>query len=170
MNQPTADRDPVEQAWHIHGQIVAWTSNVDSKASFALAVESAVAAGVVTLAGDGHRLHGIVGSWENGLFYAGCGLLASAVVFVALVVRPRLRSKHVKTEAPDNYIFFGHLRHWQPDDLAKALDQRDILPVLSRQLINMSRVAWLKHRLLQLSMYSAIIGTSLIGACAAMVG
>jgi hypothetical protein len=31
------------------------------------------------------------------------------------------------------YIYFGHLRHWNPDDFAKALKERDRLPVLSRQ-------------------------------------
>ena len=49
-------------------------------------------------------------------------------------------------------MFFGHLRHWNSDNLAKALSERDILPVLSRQIVNMSCIAWGKHRSVQLSL------------------
>lgn len=164
------DGNSVENAWRIHGAIVTWTSGVDSKASFALAIESGAMAGVIGLAGGNRRLAGIAGTWENLCFYAGVAVLGVALVCVSLVVRPRLRTKRLKAESADNFIFFGHIRHWEAPALEAALRERDMLPVLTRQLINTSGVAWFKHRLLQLSMTLALVGVALITVTALMVG
>lgn len=158
--------DPVETAWRVHSAQVDWTGKVDSKASFALAIQSAVIGGIIGLAGDDRRLANLEGFWPTSLFWAGILLLVLSLIAVSFVVRPRLRSRKVASEAPDNFIFFGHLRTWNAEALEKALLEKDVLPVLSRQIIAMSQVAWMKHRLLQVSMSGGVIGTALVALAA----
>lgn len=78
-----------------------------------------------------------------------------------LVVVPRLRARKVEAEAASNFIYFGHLKHRQADELANALKETDILPVLSKQLITMSKIAWDKHRHVQLSFVTFGLGVAL---------
>lgn len=162
--------DPVENAWKIHAALVDWTGKVDSKASFALALESAVLGGIVTLTTGDRPLAGLIGRLPLALFWSGIAALVVAVLTVMVVVRPRVRGKEAKRERRDNFIYFGHLRHWKPADLQTALEQRDILPVLSRQLVAMSMIAWHKHRWLQWSLTLAVIGTGLVAAAGAVDG
>lgn len=164
------DHDPVDTAWKIHTAIQGWTSTVDSKASFALAIESGVAVAVIGLAGENRRLQGIVGSWENLFFYAGITMLGIALVCVAWVVRPRLRYWKLGDERSSNFIFFGHVKTWNPTALEEQLKNHDVLPALARQIVNTSDVAWTKHVLLQVSMTLALIAVALIVAVAIMVG
>jgi hypothetical protein len=156
--------DGVETAWRIHSALADWTAKVDTKASFALTLEVAVLAGVVTLTGSGHHLHGLHGAWVLTFFWTGIGLLVTSGLASAAVVTPQIRRSKIDPEAAENFIFFGHVRRWEPDDLAYALENRDLLPVLSRQLVVMSRIAWNKHVLLQVSMLCATAGTALITA------
>lgn len=160
--------DAIESAWRVHAAIVDWTGKVDSKASFALAIESALLAGVVALAGDGRRLSDLSGACEKGFFWVGVACLIAAVMAAVFVVRPRLRQTSLKAEAPDNFIFFGHLRHWDAADLATELPKRDMLPVLTRQLVRMSEIAWEKHIAMQWSVLLAFIGSVLVGIAAAI--
>lgn len=157
-----SNSDPVEAAWRIHSAQVDWTGKVDSKSSFALAIQSAVMAGIVGLAGGNGRLSNLEGFWPNSFFWVGMGVLILAIVAVTFVVRPRLRSKRLEAEIPDNFIFFGHLRKWSPPDLEKALVERELLPVLTRQIVEMSKLTWRKHRLLQVSMSGALVGTAFV--------
>lgn len=117
------------------------------------------------MTGDRRRLANLDG-WPSVLFWVGVVFLIAALLCVVYVVRPRLRSKKVKLESQTNFIFFGHLKDWEADDLEDALTQRDVLPVLTRQLVNMSEIAWVKHRMLQLSLTGAIIASGLIGIAA----
>lgn len=143
-----------------------WTGKVDSKASFALVIESALLVGIVAQS----RKDGLLGHLnthaERGWFWVGVIVLIFAVLCVITVVAPRLRGWWVGDEWRQNYIYFGHLRHWKEADLADALKGGDILPVLSRQLINMSKVAWRKHRRLQTSLAATVLGTVCIGIAA----
>jgi hypothetical protein len=159
------DDDPIDTAWKIHAAIVDWTGKVDSKASFALAIESAVLAGVISMTG-GHRRLANLGGWAEVLFWFGMTFMLASLLCAIYVVRPRLRSKKVSAESASNFIFFGHLKDWEAGKLEEALCQQDVLPVLSRQLVNMSKIAWVKHRLLQLSLTGAVIAGGLIGVAA----
>ncbi|MFF0001792.1 Pycsar system effector family protein [Streptomyces avermitilis] len=76
--------------------------------------------------------------------------------------RRELRGRKVKAEAASNFIYFGHLMHRQADELTTALKNTDILPVLSRQLIVMSKIAWAKHRHAQTSFISFGVGAALV--------
>jgi Pycsar effector protein len=154
-----AATDPsVDLAWKIHAAIVDWTGKVDNKASFALAIESAVLGGIVALSQSGKRLGGLRGFWQLSTFRVGVLLVVCAVVAVVTVVMPQLRASRLKSEWRRNFIYFGHVRYWQPDELTATLRREDPLPALSQQLINMSNVAWKKHRRLQISLLLAVSG------------
>jgi len=162
--------DPIDVAWRIHAAIADWTGKVDSKASFALAIESAVMVGIINMTSDGRRLADIGGWFGLMIFWLGVSLLIAGILTVVTVVRPRLRRDKIADEWKDNFVYFGHLRRWKPEDLAVALEERELLPVLSRQLVHMSDIAWTKHRRLQTSMTLVVIGTVLVGVAAAVNG
>lgn len=159
------DHDPIDTAWRIHTAIVDWTGKVDSKASFALAIESAVLAGIVSMTDGNRRLANLEGL-ASVLFWSGVAFLIAALLCAIYVVRPRLRSKKVQSESGAHFIFFGHLKHWNAHDLEEALMERDLLPMLAHQLVNMSEIAWAKHRMLQLSLTGAVLASGLIGVAA----
>lgn len=152
-----------ETAWRIHEAIGEWTWRVDAKASFALTLESAALAGIVALSDDGHRFSRLHGYGARVPLWAGAVLILAGAVLAALVVVPRLRKvKLLKNEAPDNFIYFGHLQYWDPATLAEKLAQDNTLPILSNQLVNMSKIAWRKHRFVQLSFLLAAVGGVLV--------
>ncbi|WP_422744754.1 Pycsar system effector family protein [Micromonospora sp. WMMD754] len=160
--------DSTDTAWKIHAALADWTGKVDAKASFALTIESAVLAGAVGLSNSGSRFGNLHGVWPLLTFWVGVGLLAVAVVLAVLVVMPRTRNKNVPTEWPANFIYFGHLQHWSPEPLEQALRDLDPLPMLSRQLVVMSRIACTKHRRVQESLAAALVGAFLV-AIAGMI-
>lgn len=162
------DHDPIDTAWRIHGAITDWTGKVDAKASFALAIESAILAGVITLSADDHLLADLSGWKELWTYRLGVALLVAAVLAVMSVVLPRLRGRRTKSEWRSNFIYFGHLRHWPPDQLTDALQDEPLLPALSHQLVKMSEIAWRKHRALQVSLWLSVVGTALVGVAAAL--
>lgn len=157
--------DPIDFAWKIHAALVDWTGKVDTKASFALTIETALLAGVVTLSGDGRVFHNLNG-WAVAWYVLGILLLIAAVLCAAWVVRPRLRGANLKAEATDNFIYFGHLRHLTPEVVQERLEGTELLPVLSKQLVEMSKIAWMKHRFVQVSMSLAPAGVVALAICA----
>lgn len=160
--------DPIDSAWRIHSAIADWTGKVDAKASFTLTVESAVLAGVVATSGAGGRFSHLSGFVDYLFYWAGIALLVASVLMAAWVVRPRLRHKLAGTEAKDNFIYFGHLRHWERDKLVEALNEGDLLPVLASQVINMSKIAWQKHLLVRYSLTAAVAGATCVAVAAAL--
>src|SRR5829696_4610104 len=89
---PEKDRSAVETVWKIHAALVDWTGKVDTKASFALALESAVIAAIISLTGSGRRLSGLSGFWPLLGFWVGSLCLLLAALAAASVVAPRLRA------------------------------------------------------------------------------
>ncbi|WP_264076787.1 Pycsar system effector family protein [Mycolicibacterium arabiense] len=138
---------------------------MDAKASFALAVESALLAGVVTLSGKDRALDGVSG-WALIWYVVGVILLIAAVLCCVWTVRPRLRSSKLEFEAPVNFIYFGHLRLRTQDEVSEHLRDSDLVPVLSRQLVEMSKIAWTKHRLVQISLTFAPLGVACLAVAA----
>jgi hypothetical protein len=168
MNEHESHQHAVDNAWKIHGAVSDWTRSVDAKASFVLTIEVALLAGVVSMMGGSRRLAHLHGFWRNVLLYGGIAALVVALVSVAWVVRPRTRKNRVEQEAPRNFIYFGHLNFLRAEDVQRALEDEDILPVLSRQLVTMGRIAWDKHNLLKWSLTAAMLGTALVGGAAAL--
>lgn len=159
------DNLAIENAWKIHSALADWTGKVDAKASFCFAVESAALVAVVNLTADG-RLFGELNSVLTKLTFAvGISLLVASVLCSARVVSPRLRRAATRDEWTKNYIYFGHLRNWDPVALEKELRNGSILPVLSVQLTNMSKVAWRKHRMVQISLTLGLTGVAALGIC-----
>ncbi|WP_325096658.1 Pycsar system effector family protein [Mycolicibacterium vinylchloridicum] len=157
--------DPIDTAWKIHAALVDWTGKVDTKASFALTIEAALLAGVVTLSGD-KRVFSNLSGWAVVWYVLGIALLIAAVLCAAWVVRPRLRGANLKAESVNNFVYFGHLRHLLPEAVQERIESEELLPVLSKQLVDMSKIAWMKHRLVQISMSLAPVGVLALGICA----
>jgi hypothetical protein len=151
-----SQRDSAGVAWRIYDNLNDWTARVDTKASIVLAVEAASLALVVGLGGEGSALDPGSGlaRWSLGI---GVLLLCCGVVFAGLVVLPQLRGWRLSRESKKNFVYFGHIRSWDPDALAKAIgSDPDMLDQVSRQVVIMSKIVWLKHIWLQWSLYSLI--------------
>lgn len=168
--EPVSREEATKTAWQVHSVLTDWTRTVDAKASFALAMESAALAGATALSGSGHRLSGVSGTLPKTALWTGLALLALSAVLAILAVLPRHnRAGQVRSDHVDDFIFYGHLRHWGPDELADHLGQHAPLPALTRQLVEMSRIVWIKQRLVRQSLLTAVGGCALI-AVAGLTG
>jgi hypothetical protein len=165
MAGDVSQQDPVDTAWRIHGALADWTGKVDTKASFVLTIESALLVTIIALSGTGRRLFDLHDAAAH-FYWAGIVAIVLGVVAVALVVKPRVRRQAMADEWRDNFVFFGHLQSWSPEDLEGALAERPVLPVLTRQLVNMSRIAWRKHLLVEVAMLCGVVGTALVSLAA----
>ncbi|WP_218776481.1 Pycsar system effector family protein, partial [Streptomyces alboverticillatus] len=103
------------------------------------------------------------------LGWAGVLTLLAGACLAAAAVSPNLRSERRGQEPDEDYLFFGHLRHFEPEQLEGALRERDLLAALSRQLVVMSEIAWAKHRRVQWSFAAAVTGSGALGI-AAVIG
>lgn len=168
--EPVTRDEATKTAWHVHGVLAEWTRTVDAKASFALAMESAALAGAAALSGSGHRLGAVSGALPTTVLWTGLALLGLSAVLAVLAVLPRHeRDGRERPDRPDAFIFYGHLRHWTPEELAAGLSRHQPLPALTRQLVAMSRILWAKQRLVRQSLLGAVAGCLLI-ALAALTG
>ncbi|MFC1432949.1 Pycsar system effector family protein [Streptacidiphilus sp. N1-3] len=158
---PVSSPEARETAWQIHAAVADWTGKVDAKAAFALTLESALLAGVAAVASADHRL-ARMGGGVGALLWTGIALVVVGTALAVLVVTPRVRPKDVVGEASQNFIFFGHLQYWRAIDLERALENTDPLPVLSRQLVVTSKIAWEKHSYVKWSFRSAATGGLLV--------
>lgn len=152
-----SDPDPLDTAWRIHAAVVDWTGKVDTKASYTLTIETAVMAGVIALSSSGRAL-AVLEGWRQIIYVVAVSLLGVAILCAAGVVFPRLRRRRkLRAEASTNFIYFGHLKHSSPRTILTQLQRPDaLLPALANQLHQMSKIAWIKHRLVQISMTLAI--------------
>jgi hypothetical protein len=155
--------DSIAAAWHIYHAVADWTGKVDAKASYSLTIESAVLAGAVALSQSGGRLSHLRFTTLTLVYGAGIVLLGAAVLASVTVIMPRLTTaRRLRREWPANYIYFGHLRYWRPEDLEAAMKQDNILPVLTRAVVAMSALTWRKHRCMQASLVLSALGSALI--------
>ncbi|SHV60519.1 Uncharacterised protein [Mycobacteroides abscessus subsp. abscessus] len=166
MSQTEDDDQAIDNAWKIHAALADWTGKVDTKASFALTIETALLAGVVTLSSSGRIFASISGWFAIALYVLGVVLLVASALFAVWVVRPRLRSPNLESEAADSYVYFGHLRLQSKTEVLKHLQETPILPVLANQLVQMSKIAWQKHRFVQISMTVGVLGVLFLGISA----
>lgn len=163
------DKAALETAWKIHAAIVDWTGKVDTKAAFAFALESAGIGLVITLTAKDRIFAVLTGPLQNVVYYAGGLALVLAAACAMWVVIPRLRMWHVAKEWPDNFVYFGHVQFWESDKLAQKIRDTELLPVLTKQMIGMSKIAWRKHLLVKLSMIFASIGGISYICCAMLI-
>lgn len=150
--------DTVGNAWQIHTALADWTGKVDAKASFVLGLETAVFAALVFLRGDTQRL-AVLNNMTAGIAFAASGVLLVVSMLLTLwVVAPIVNRRAANANWNTNYIYFGHLRKWNPADLEQALENEPVLPVLARQLVVMSDIAWKKHERVQWSVVAGLLG------------
>jgi len=166
---PAGPRHSEHVGWQLHQVLQAWTTSVDIKASIVLTVETASLGLVVAFTDAGKPLGHLAGA-ELWTYRGGMALGIVAVAFAAAVVFPQLDRRTTRSRWRDNYVYFGHLAHWAPGDLAQVLRDNDTerdLQVLSAELVIMSRIAWRKHCLLQLSIAAWFLAAAAIGLAAA---
>lgn len=160
--------DPLETAWKMHGALADWTGKADGKASFALTLQATVLAALGVLAGSG-RVFGDVGTGPAlFLLWLGASLLGAGASFAVAAISPNLRKERRGPQEGDDFLYFGHLRTWEPVDLEVALRENDPLPALTRQLVVMSEIAWIKHRRVQWSLSLAAAGAVALALTAAV--
>lgn len=157
-----ADAAALDAAWKIHAAVMDWTGKVDAKASFALTIESAGILATTSLSSQGRVFDKLTDAWRIATFWSAVALLVFSALAAISVVIPRLRRSSLASEWRTNYIYFGHLRMWTNEELTTALRTQDLLPVISTQIINMSKIAWKKHRRLQSSLILAVGATLLL--------
>ncbi|MGI5341446.1 Pycsar system effector family protein [Streptomyces sp. CA-181903] len=155
---------PQDTAWRLHAALSDWTGKADAKASFALTVQSAVLLGLAAGAGRGF---GHARGLAAVLLWAGVAALVVGLACAVLAVAPSLRAD-VPGPAEERFVYFGHLRDWEPGALEYRLREADPLPALSRELVVMSRIAWRKHVCVRWSLVCAAAGTAGVGAAAAL--
>jgi hypothetical protein len=154
----------IEFGWRTHSTITDWTAKVDSKASMVLSLGGVLLGFFVALSAA-HRLFADLHGWRLAAERLGIGSVSLGVFLAALVVAPRLNRRQSKRIWRDHFVYFGHLRHWQPKDLKKRLENLDAdkeLEVLSLQLVATSKIAWFKHSLLQWAMFALLGGVLVV--------
>jgi hypothetical protein len=151
----------VDTAWRIHATLADWTGKVDAKAGFALTLESAALGAVIAFSGSSHRLGQLDGAFAKTLFWLGAALLGLSALASVSVVNPRLgtRDEH---NWQDHFLYFGELRHWDPECLAEKLQETSPLQSLTRQIVAMSQIAWVKHQRVRQSLFLAVAGTTAV--------
>jgi len=157
---PTPAND--DFAWKVHEALDSWTAKVDTKASIALAIEAAIAGFVITLSTSHGRLGGLHG-FHADLEHGGLLLLAASVLASLATVMPQLGRRKAKRDWSSNIIYFGHLRRWDPADLAANLSSGNTTTdQLARQLVEMSKICWRKHAWLQWSLFALLVSSVLL--------
>lgn len=165
FRKTTAAMPDVDQAWRVHDTTAAAIGKADTKAGFAATLETAAIAAVVTVAGQ--PFIATAGKVALGISAA---LLLAALVLAVAVVLPILRNRHTKAARPGDYLYFGSLRRTTPTELADRLTSEDAVTGLCAQTITLSRLAWIKHRLLQASLIAAIAGIALAAVTVSLAG
>jgi hypothetical protein len=158
-----------EFAWRIHAAQEAWANKSDVKASILLALEGGALFAVIAASSKGGLLTGLRG-WRHIAEMSGLGLLLLAVASAAIAVFPMLgRVKSLQASASSHVIYFGHLRYWDPLTLKgrlESLTADQALEALSRQLVEMAKSNWGKHRWIQASLGIAMLAILIIAIAA----
>ncbi|WP_459311170.1 Pycsar system effector family protein [Arthrobacter sp. MDT2-2] len=142
---------------------------MDAKASFAFTLQSAALGVAVALSADTRMFGALEGPWQNITYIVACFSLICGAGCSMWVVIPRLRMIHVRKEWPDNFIYFGHLKFWEAENLQEKIREADMLTVVSNQIVRMSKIAWAKHIVVKISMILASIGGLSLLLCAVLL-
>lgn len=165
---PHAEQAGVDFAWKVHNAQESWTARVDGKAALYLATQTAVLVAMFAGFAKDKPLDALDG--PNACFaVAGAALSIVAVLVAGCAVIPMMnRTRKLKAEAPDNFIYFGHVRHWKAADLRDRLGRltaAEELDQLSMQLVALSKRNWAKHTYLRAALVLGALGAlTVIGA------
>ncbi|MEW2194056.1 Pycsar system effector family protein [Streptomyces microflavus] len=169
MPRTVPQETALDIAWRIHAVLMDWMGKIDAKATFALSLELAILTALATLTvADGPRpLHLHKATIAVAAYWVAFGLLVASVMLSVYAVAPRLRTENAARDRSGGFIYFGHLRHWNPAALTEAISTERVLPVVSQQLVEVSRICWRKHRIVQCSLILAALGFLLATAVVA---
>lgn len=162
---PPPPHSSLELGWRIHQAQEAWTAKVDVKASIVLALSGAVLVAIISGHTTDSYLSTLTG-WREITLRCAIALVLLGILFAGLVVRPALgpAGEHHANHR-DHLIYFGHLRHWNPQLLSarlRTLTPNEQSDQVALQLVAMSKRNWWKHRLLQWSLYATALSAVLI--------
>ncbi|MFD7340182.1 Pycsar system effector family protein [Streptomyces violascens] len=155
--------EPTETAWRIQAAVADWTAKADSKASFALTMQSTALAVLGLLTTSTRAAGDLDATVPQVLLWLGVLLMVAGVSCAAWAISPNLSKERRGPDADDDFLYFGHVRHLDPEVLEAALREKDPLPSLSRQVVVMSEIAWTKHRRVQWSLLLAVAGCAAFG-------
>jgi hypothetical protein len=145
----------------VHDAQEVWTGKVDIKASILLALEGGALFAVMSAHGEGGILSDLHG-WQQKIEIMGIALLVIAAIAAIAGVSPLLgSSREHQLQHNRHFIYFGHLRHWDACELKSRLAEltdEEEADMLSRQLIEMSKRNWIKHRYVQTSLAATALG------------
>ncbi|MFJ2417758.1 MULTISPECIES: Pycsar system effector family protein [Streptomyces] len=161
--------ESTETAWRIQAAVADLTAKADSKASFALTMQSTALAVLGLLASSQRAAGDLESGASRLLLWCGVLLMVGGASCAAWAISPNLRKERRGPERDDDFLYFGHVRHLEPAELEEVLRNKDPLPPLSRQLVVMSEIAWTKHRRVQWSLTLAVAGCTAF-ALATVVG
>lgn len=151
-------------AWQVHTAVSQWSGRADTKASIVLTLELAIL-GIITAFTRGQEPLAKLSGARLVSYRTGISLLAVSIILAGIVVFPQMRRRRARRNWQLSLIYFGHLRRWEPSDLARRLAElssQDQLTMLSRQLVAASQVTWTKNHRLQWSMLAASAGVVLV--------
>ncbi|MFE7717844.1 Pycsar system effector family protein [Nocardia rhizosphaerihabitans] len=163
---PPADHaDAINFGWRVHQSQEAWTAKVDVKASIVLALVGAVLVAIVAGQNKDGVLTTLTG-WRDYAVGAAVVMVLVALGFAGGAVFPLLGSgaKH-EAQFRTNLIYFGHLRHWDTQELARKLQtmtQAEEIEQLAQQVKVMSEGNWRKHKHLRRALVCAAIAVVLL--------
>jgi hypothetical protein len=151
----------MDLAWRMHDSAAQAIDKADTKAGFAAAVETALAAVVLTLVSQSH------GAPLVARVTFGVALVALAVALgsALLVVVPRL-CRPADALVPGEFLYFGAVRRRPVEQLLERhIDPRmirdevaDPLVAVAHQAKRLADIAWAKHRWLRVSFAAAVVG------------
>jgi hypothetical protein len=145
----------------VHEAQASWASNADVKASILLALEGGALYAVIAALGPGGIPAKLNASPHAVASAIGIFALLFAIVAAAIAIFPRLGQRDRAHDRSRQVIYFGDLRGWNPAELRAhitALADDEELDMLSRQVTEMSRHNWVKHRWVQLSLILSLTG------------
>jgi hypothetical protein len=152
----------LESAWRAHAAQESWAAKVDTKASIFLAVDGVVLSAILTARSQSGNVFATLDGWRGAILTAALVLCGVAGVLATVVVFPILGGRRSSNAGRDRgMIYFGDLRRRQAGELAHqlaGLTFEDQFGQVSRQLVAMARTTWIKHRLLQVALASALAG------------
>jgi hypothetical protein len=164
QKQPDSEQGRInlESAWRAHAAQESWAGKVDSKASIFLAVDGVVLSAILTARSQSGNVFATLAGWRDDTLTAALILCGTAGVLATMVVFPVLGGRRPSNGGRDRgVIYFGDLRRRQAGELARqlaGLTLEDQFGQVSRQLVVMARTTWIKHRLLQVALASALTG------------
>jgi hypothetical protein len=158
------DAGELVKAQKVHDSVAGSIGKADAKAGFVATLNTAVLAGVVALV----QLDQL-GAAGRVLLSLGVALMVAALLCAVAVVLPILRARHTK-HGSGNVLYFGTVRHYTPEELADRLAGEDTAREMCAQAVVLSRLSWIKHRLLQVAMLATIAGASVTGLTLLLTG